>query len=70
MTIEEVDFNLPEVEPSKEKEKDKKDKKDKKIKIEYNPEESKEKKFRLKDMNYIIKNDLPILKDVNRKEMK
>jgi len=41
MTIEEVDFNLPEVEPSKEKEKDKKDKK---IKIEYNPEESKEKK--------------------------
>jgi len=41
MTIEEVDFNLPEVEPSKEKEKDKKNKK---IKIEYNPEESKEKK--------------------------
>jgi hypothetical protein len=41
MTIQEVDFNLPEVEPSKEKEKNKKDKK---IKIEYNPEESKEKK--------------------------
>ena len=41
MTIEEVDFNLPEVEPPKEKAKDKKDKK---IKIEYNPEESKEKK--------------------------
>lgn len=41
MTIEEVDFNLPEIEPSKEKVKDKKDKK---IKIEYVPEESKEKK--------------------------
>ena len=41
MTIEEVDFNLPEVEPPKEKPKDKKDKK---VKIEYVPEETKEKK--------------------------
>jgi len=40
MTIEEVDFNLPEVEPPKEKAKDKKGKK---TKIEYVPEESKEK---------------------------
>jgi len=44
MTIEEVDFNLPEVEPSKEKAKDKKDKKDKKLKIEKDLDENKEKK--------------------------
>jgi len=41
MTIEEVDFNLPEVEPSKEKAKDKKDKK---LKIEKDLDENKEKK--------------------------
>jgi hypothetical protein len=40
MTIEEVDFDLPEVEPPKEKAKDKKNKK---TRIEYVPEESKEK---------------------------
>ena len=41
MTIEVVDFNLPEVEPPKEKAKDKKDKK---LKIEKDLDENKEKK--------------------------
>ena len=44
LTIEEVDFNLPEVEPTKEKAKDKKDTKVKKAKDIEENKENKEKK--------------------------
>ena len=44
LTIEEVDFNLPEIEPSTQKPKDKKDKKDKKLLTEKYTNELKEKK--------------------------